>query len=40
NNISSVFGKNPEVWDIEYCFEFKEYPRTSEIGVATVYNVD
>jgi hypothetical protein len=24
---------------VEYHFEFKEYPRTSEIGVATIFNV-
>ncbi|CAI2193689.1 7859_t:CDS:2, partial [Funneliformis geosporum] len=40
NNISAVFGKNLKIWDIEYYFEFNEYPRTSEIGVATVYNID
>ena len=37
--MTAVFGKNLEIWDITYSFEFKEYPKTSEIGVATIYNV-
>ncbi|PKY61711.1 hypothetical protein RhiirA4_432001, partial [Rhizophagus irregularis] len=40
HKITAIFGKNLETWDIEYHFEFKEYPRTSEMGVATVFNVD
>ncbi|CAG8843781.1 34031_t:CDS:2, partial [Racocetra persica] len=33
------FGRNLTVDQVEYYFEFQEYPKTSETGVASIYNV-
>ncbi|CAG8849739.1 29482_t:CDS:1, partial [Racocetra persica] len=35
----AVFGQKITAQEIEYQLEFQEYPRTSNTGVATVYNI-
>ncbi|CAG8846725.1 5848_t:CDS:2, partial [Racocetra persica] len=37
--IFAQFGRNLTVDQVEYYFEFQKYPKTSETGVASIYNI-